>query len=149
MAQYKTHAKFNLFIALPCLAIACYYLFHPSWTLLSFFSGCFAYGTLFMSPDMDLAHQIKFFSIRGILTSPFRLYSKLFSHRGLSHSILFGTLTRLLFLASISLLILYLINQTLPSTDTFLSFLKTHQNYLSYSLAGLFLADLCHLLLDI
>ncbi len=149
MSQYKTHAKFNLFLALPIVLGVLFYLFHPTWRQMSLFGGCFVYSTLFMSPDMDLAHQIKFFSIRGMLTSPFRLYSKIFSHRGMSHSILFGTLTRIGFLSLLALLSLWLINQTFPNPDTFLIFLKSHQVMILYAFSGLFIADLCHLLLDI
>ena len=149
MSNYKTHTKFNLFLALPILAVSAYYLFHPSWKCLALFSATYFYSTLFMSPDMDLAHQIRLWSIRGILTSPFRLYSKIFSHRGLSHSIVFGTLTRLLFLAALVLLVLFLINQSIPNRDAFILMLRKHQAYFSYGFAGVFLADVSHLLLDL
>ncbi|MCB1109040.1 MAG: DUF2227 family putative metal-binding protein [Chlamydiia bacterium] len=149
MSQYKTHAKFNLFLALPVLVGAIYYLFHPYWTLLALFSFAFAYSTLFMSPDMDLAHQIKFFSLRGLLTSPFRLYSRIFRHRGLSHSILFGTLTRIGFLSLLALAGLWIYSQAFPSPNSFLVFLKSNQIPIIYAFAGIFCADLCHLLLDI
>ena len=84
MAMYKQHAQFNLFIALPILMGAMYYFLHPARDLMFTFAGTFAYSTLFMNPDMDLANQIRLMSIRGILSIPFRSYSKVFSHRGLS-----------------------------------------------------------------
>ena len=149
MSQYKTHAKFNLLLGLPISLGCLYYLFHPSWPQMSLFGGCFVYSTLFMSPDMDLAHQIKFFSIRGVLTSPFRLYSKIFSHRGLSHSIIFGTLTRVGFLSLLALVTLWAVSKSLPDPTSYIVFLKTHQTWLLYAFSGLFIADLCHLLLDI
>ena len=149
MAQYKTHTRFNLFLALPILLLGLYYFFHSSWQQLGIFGGCFIYATLFMSPDMDLANQIKFFSLRGVLTSPFRLYSKIFNHRGLSHSILFGTLTRIGFLTLLGVFGLWIFKQTLLTPDSFVLFLKTHQTWILFAFAGIFSADLCHLLLDI
>lgn len=149
MAQYKTHTQFNLFLALPALLLGAYYFVHPSFQQLGVFGGCFIYATLYMSPDMDLANQIKFFSVRGVLTSPFRLYSKIFRHRGLSHSVFFGTLTRIGFLCLLGILGLWIFKQILLTPDSFILFLKTHQTWLLFAFAGIFCADLCHLLLDI
>ncbi|MCB1117299.1 MAG: DUF2227 family putative metal-binding protein [Chlamydiia bacterium] len=149
MAQYKTHAKFNLFLALPCFSLIIYFCFTQDVRLLGIFIASFAYSTLFMNPDLDLAHQIKFLSIRGVLTSPFRLYSKIFSHRGLSHSIVFGTLTRLLFLAVLALLFVWIYTQANPSLESFWGFIRNHQTPLAYAFSGIFLADLSHLALDI
>ncbi|MCP5492031.1 MAG: DUF2227 family putative metal-binding protein [Chlamydiales bacterium] len=149
MAQYKTHAKFNLFIALPSFSLIVYFYFTQDVRLLSIFIAAFAYSTLFMNPDLDLAHQIKFLSIRGVLTSPFRLYSKIFSHRGFSHSIVFGTLSRLLFLAVLALLCMWIYTQANPSLNGVWSFILNHQTPLLYAFSGIFLADLSHLALDI
>ncbi|MGE3716158.1 MAG: DUF2227 family putative metal-binding protein, partial [Simkaniaceae bacterium] len=84
MAMYKGHVRFNLFIALPILLGGSDYLFHPSRAMLITFASVFAYSTLFMNPDLDLANQIKLFSSRGVFTLPFRSYAKIVSHRGLS-----------------------------------------------------------------
>ncbi len=105
MSNYKKHTQFNLLIALPILLIAAHFTLHPSYDLLITFAAVFSYTTLFMSPDMDLAHQIRFFSIRGFFSLPFRSYSKLFSHRGLSHHLLLGSLTRIAWLIGWGLLI--------------------------------------------
>jgi uncharacterized metal-binding protein len=146
MAQYKTHTQFNLLLALPLLVVGMVYFLHPTYLHLLIFSAAFVYATLFMNPDLDLANQIKLLSIRGLLTLPFRAYSSIFRHRGLSHSPFFGTLTRMVWLGIIFLLILFLIDQPVPSRKAVLALLKT-PNYL-FGLSAIMLADLCHLLLD-
>jgi uncharacterized metal-binding protein len=100
-----------------------------------------------MNPDVDISDKNKLFSLKGLLTFPFRLYSKIFKHRGLSHSPIFGTMTRLLFLFILFLILLFLLNKTISSKD-FLSFFLSYKTYILFALSGIFLADLCHLLLD-
>ncbi len=148
MSNYKTHVKFNLLLALPISIAGIYYLYSPSNAFLLTFASAFSYSTCFMNPDLDLIHQIKLFSLRGLLTLPFRFYSKIFKHRGISHSMLFGTATRILWLCGIGLLLFYLIYETLPSEKTFLSYCKNYKIYMYYALAGIVLADWFHLILD-
>ena len=148
MPSYRTHVNFNLFLALPVAAAALYYIYTPPTSFLAVFAGAFFYSTCFMNPDLDLVHQIKLFSLRGLLTLPFRFYSKIFKHRGLSHSALFGTATRVLWLAALSFLLFYLLYQTIPSEKKFLSYFNEYKPYALYSLAGIILADWCHLALD-
>ena len=148
MPNYRTHVRFNLLIALPCVVAGTYYFHEPSQPFLITFIIAFFYGTCFMNPDLDLIHQIKLFSVRGMLTLPFRFYSKMFKHRGLSHSIFFGTATRILWLCGVTFFLFYLVYQTIPSEKTFLIYLFHYKFYLLYGLAGLLLADLCHIALD-
>ena len=49
-----------------------------------------------MNPDLGLVHKIKLFSLRGFITLPFRGYSKIFKHKGISHSFLLGSFTRII-----------------------------------------------------
>lgn len=149
MANYKTHSVFNLCCALPALVAAAYYYIYPPYVLLVTFVITFVYCTLFMNPDLDLAHKIRLFSLRGILTLPFRLYSVIFSHRGISHSLLFGSLTRIGWLAGMSLLVFYLLHQTLPASRDFYAYYRMYKYYIWYGAAGVCLADWSHLLLDI
>lgn len=148
MPNYKTHTNFNLFFALPAAAAGIYYFYAPSTPFLAAFAGAFCYSTLFMSPDLDLIHQVKLFSLRGLLTFPFRFYSKFFRHRGLSHSFVFGTATRILWLAGLSLLVIYLAYQVTPTEKLFSSYFNQYKPYALYGLAGVILADWCHLMLD-
>lgn len=149
MALYKTHAKLNILIALPIVLGICNYLLQTDPKLLFVFSGAFVYGTLYMNPDLDLVHSIKLFSIRGLLTLPFRGYSKIFRHRGLSHSLFFGTATRLGYLALVIFLFSYfIIKMPFLHLDAY----KYYQNsklLFFYGFLGLFLADAFHLLVDV
>lgn len=104
----------------------------------------FTYCTLFMNPDLDLVHNIKVLSIRGILSLPFRFYSRIFKHRGISHSLIFGSLTRILWLGGIALVIY----QALPSSRN-MNYCHSYKYFIWYAAAGVCLADWGHLLLDI
>ena len=125
--MYKEHAQFNLLIALPLLLAAGYFFLHPKRDLLLIFGGTFAYSTLFMNPDMDLANQIRLFSLRGFFSLPFRSYSKFFSHRGLSHNLLLGSATRILWLMGWGVLGFILYYEALPTQKSLLSFYHMHE----------------------
>ncbi|NGX51630.1 MAG: hypothetical protein K1060chlam2_01503 [Chlamydiae bacterium] len=148
MAQYSGHARFNLFLALPLLLGALYAFLHPSRDLMITFASVFVYSTLFMNPDLDLANQIKLFSIRGLFALPFRSYAALFSHRGLSHNLIVGSITRILWLAGWGALIFLAIYKTLPTEASLRRFYHHYQPFILYSFAAISLADWCHLLLD-
>lgn len=148
MSNYKGHTKFNLLFALPLLGAGAYFLLETPWPLLLIFSGTFVYSTLFMSPDLDLAYQIRLRSLRGLFSLPFRLYARLFKHRGLSHSFLFGSLTRIGWLALWVLLLFVLITQSLPSEKTLLETWSSYRWQLLYAFGGICFADWSHLLLD-
>ena len=147
MANYQTHARFNLLLALPLLAFFLHYFFEPGRQPVILFSGAFAYATLFMNPDLDLANQIKIFSLRGLLTLPFRFYSLVFRHRGLSHHFFLGTLTRLLWLSCFYILIAYLWDQR-NGYETLASFYSRYKSHLIFVFSGIFCADAGHLFLD-
>ncbi|HEV3269026.1 MAG TPA: DUF2227 family putative metal-binding protein [Candidatus Rhabdochlamydia sp.] len=145
MANYKIHTGFNLFLMLPILIGLGYYFLQPSEKALIIFTATFIYATLFMSPDLDLVHKIKLFSLRGLLTLPFRGYSKIFKHRGISHSLLLGSFTRIIWLSSL----LFLFSFSFSFSENLLSFYKHFKTYFIYALIGICLADWSHLLLDV
>ncbi|MBI5346667.1 MAG: DUF2227 family putative metal-binding protein [Chlamydiae bacterium] len=146
MALYKTHAKFNIFFALPLILFGANKYLDITFNNLAFFSFSFTYATLFMNPDLDMASQIKLFSLKGLLTIPFRLYSMIFKHRGLSHMPIIGSITRILWLFGFFYVLGILID--LPSTK--IDFYKILQKEaFIYIFSGIVLADGCHLLLDI
>jgi uncharacterized metal-binding protein len=138
MPAYRTHIRLNLFLALPLLS---YGLFNNN-TLAD--AGCFSlgfiYSTFFLHPDLDLARQIKLFSIKGLLTLPFRPYSYFFHHRGLSHWPLIGTLTRLLWGGAMLWIFSILTHMNMPALEINPAIL--------WGLAGLACADLTHSVLD-
>lgn len=146
MAQYKTHTTFNVFLALPLILWGLNHYYKPSLTLYIIFSACFIYATLFMNPDMDIANKIKLFSLKGFLTLPFRGYSLIFRHRGMSHWFIIGSITRILWLSAFFYLILFIINKPIFNKKEIFSLLKT--SYFLYGFLGIVIADFCHLILD-
>lgn len=148
MSNYRGHTAFNMAIGLPLIGLTQYFYAVASETLFALFCASFVYGTLFMSPDLDLAKNIRLLSLRGFLTLPFRSYSRFFRHRGLSHSIFFGTLTRLLWLALWGVAIVFVSAKFRPNPKPYVAFFKANQIYFYFAIAGLFLADMMHLLLD-
>jgi len=148
MAMYKGHVKFNLLIALPLFIGGLFCFLHPSRDHMLTFAGAFTYSTLFLNPDLDIANKIKLFSIRGVLTFPFRSYATFFRHRGLSHHVLVGSLTRILWLAAWGVLIFLLVYKTLPTEASLSHFYHKYEPYILYGMSALCLADWCHILLD-
>lgn len=133
MPAYQTHVTFNLFFGLPMALIAIKNV-GTSQELMAF-SAAYIYGTLLLHPDLDLAYKIRLFSWKGLLTLPFRLYSRLFRHRGLSHMPVVGTLTRVAWLMAL----FYLIGWALPDFNSALTW---------FAMGGVVVADVFHLVLD-
>ena len=156
MANYKGHSLLNIFLILPLCAGGLHWWFHPHIHVLSTFVGVFTYSTLFMSPDLDLCYSINPWSLRGILCFPFRTYARVFSHRGISHSIFLGTLTRIIWLAGFVVgffLLAYLVVPEkyigkVPDQAMFKAFFIKYKLYLYYGMGGVVCADLGHLLVD-
>ena len=69
------------------------------WEELVIFTLSYVGTSLFLSPDLDLPHSdvTRRWLFLRYLWYP---YSRIFRHRGLSHSLLFGPLTRLLYLGA-------------------------------------------------
>ena len=148
MPLYKTHAKLNILIVLPLVVGVCTYLQKVDNRLLPHFIVAFIYGTLFLGPDLDVADKIKLFSIRGFFTFPFRFYAKVFRHRGISHSIFFGTLTRLAYLSVIVTICCYIVDISYLNSKGILDFTQKYKSPMITIFTGLFLADFFHILLD-
>jgi len=147
MSKYKDHSRFNCAL-LPLLIGAIVFSFNPPVKNIIYFSLAFLYGTFFMNPDLDLARKIKLLSLRGFLSIPFRSYSYVFKHRGISHSVLFGTITRVTWLFLFILGVLYIIYKKSVTQKDLMLFLNAYKEILSYVFFGLFTADLSHLFLD-
>ncbi|HSW72974.1 MAG TPA: DUF2227 family putative metal-binding protein [Chlamydiales bacterium] len=145
MALYKTHSTFNIFLILPIALAAIWYFLNPDMKYMGVFAGGFIYSTLFMSPDLDLANRYKLFSLRGILTLPFRPYAHFSRHRGMSHNILFGTALRIVWLTLVFLGVSVLCSWDIMGMA---NCLKKNMPYLFYGVGAIFLADLAHLFLD-
>lgn len=147
MSNYKSHNLFNCVITFPLFILIAYKFFSPTTKELCLFSFFYFYTTFFMSPDMDISHKIKLFSLRGFLTFPFRLYSRIFKHRGLSHFFFIGSLTRIFWLCLWGLLILYLFNIAFDKSSL-IKYILSHPKQLLWSSSAIFLADFSHIILD-
>lgn len=115
MPEGKTHLKIELLSALlifPCVIYLAYTF--KEVTQIEAISFCIGYllGSLLLSPDMDLfkSDAIGRWSILKYIWAP---YCWLYNHRGASHSWIFGTLTRFLYLLLLLSPIIYFYPQIL------------------------------------
>jgi uncharacterized metal-binding protein len=111
------------------------------------FSLAYLFSTFFLSPDLDLdrCRARSRWGIFGMLWYP---YSKIFRHRGISHSIIFGMVTRILYLILIVALLQLGLRRFL-GIDVGLSV----ERQLDFSVvgaiaAGLYIPDATHIILD-
>lgn len=155
MALGRTHTTFNLMIGSLSLGL----LLGAGFDLKTL--GCFALGfwfsTFVFSPDTDLGPR----KPAGILRPFLYPYSLFFRHRGLSHSLLWGTLTRTVYILGVITCMVYVLNSMGKIEITLNTFWKSLlvfiQNY-DYSLTpyrlgtwaliGMFFSDFLHLFLD-
>ena len=142
MPSGSTHLKFEI-ATLPIWTFGGAILGVP-WEELVIFTLSYVAASLFLSPDLDLERSdtARRWGALRILWIP---YSKVFKHRGLSHSILFGPLTRVLYLAALGAAawgILYLLfgirgGWRMPKLS-----------YAGAALAGVYLSNFLHVALD-
>jgi uncharacterized metal-binding protein len=138
MASYRSHVQLNVFVALPIMSYGLIHLHTPTIHIL-IFTGGFIFATLFLHPDVDLARKVKLFSWKGLATLPFRPYSYIVHHRGVSHWPLIGTIARLLWLVSIYICLSALFHWHTPSFN---------HSMLLWILASAISADLLHEFID-
>ena len=72
----------------------------------------YVFSLFWLSPDLDLANS-ESMKRWGILRFVWIPYARIFRHRGVSHSILLGSLTRLLYLFAIATMPAYFTLKTL------------------------------------
>ncbi len=149
MASGRTHDIVNL-VAFPPLV---YYLKPVDFIG---FSAGYLFGTFFLSPDNDLYHSLpsKRWKFLRFIWKP---YSKFFSHRGVSHLPIVGSLLRLLYFVLVFILfytLIYFISVKLfPESSNFfrgISFnpdMFKHPFFVSF-LIGLFLSEIIHVITD-
>ncbi len=152
MASGKTHDIINLSV----FPIAVYYLKPENFS--GFFLG-YMVGTFFLSPDNDIFHSKpnKRWKKLQFIWKP---YTKLFSHRGISHFPFLGLATKLVYISLLIFVLFSLIYISLffsgiytsPITDllnkeTILYYIKT-PFFVSF-IFGLFLSEIVHIITDI
>ncbi len=137
MPSGRVHEAVNLLALPPTLFVL------PDQLSKVTFAAGYLVGTFWLTPDLDLtrsrpAHRW------GLLRLLWLPYAWLFPHRGLSHRPFLGALTRLLYLAALSGLVLWALDRW--GYHWQFRFSLSH-GWLSF-FSGLLLADFLHLLLD-
>ncbi|MGY4706823.1 DUF2227 family putative metal-binding protein [Candidatus Bipolaricaulota sp. J31] len=142
MPSGKVHLAFEL-ATLPLWTTAGVFL-GVGWDEIVVFTAAYAGASLLLSPDLDLAESVvtRRWGPLRILWWP---YTAAFKHRGLSHSIVFGPLTRVLYLGFLAACVwaaLYLglglrVGWQLPPPGSVLAFFT-----------GIYLTNLLHVVLD-
>jgi uncharacterized metal-binding protein len=121
----------------------------PTFEYLLLFCLAFIYGTVLLSPDLDLVDSDPAKSW-GLLRFTWRPYACLFKHRGVAHTPVVGTLTRIVYL-SLILFILATAGESLLGPTLPISIHGMHHFWVPETacvLAGLVGADVIHLVAD-
>lgn len=150
MASGRTHDIINL-IALPPLV---YYLSPSDFP---FFAGGYLAGTFLLTPDVDTYHStpVKRWKFLKFIWKPYTKFSK---HRGISHLPFYGSLIRLFYLIFLFYLlylgVIFSLNYmgiNIPVVNINENNLKSLllNNHVISFLAGLFMAEIMHILVDI
>ncbi|MBH47777.1 MAG: hypothetical protein CME71_06365 [Halobacteriovorax sp.] len=155
MAMGKTHDGFNLFIGAVLTGGLIGYQ-HSLIVWLPFIFG-WLFSTLVFSPDTDLMPKKR----TGILQFFLYPYSILFKHRGLSHGLITGTLTRITYSVLLGGLLVFVLSKMgyidfaaegywsgLVEFVREYDYDKTVYKSLSWLYIGMALADACHIFLD-
>jgi uncharacterized metal-binding protein len=131
MASGATHDKAGYLLTIP-LAIASQSFMGSQ--IAAYVTGAYLAGICWLSPDLDI--ESKPWHRWGILKVLWVPYQKLIPHRGLSHWLVIGTLSRVLYLA----LPMYLIFPDIV--------LRSVQGYGQWVFIGLELSAIVHYFLD-
>ncbi len=149
MASGRTHDTVNL-VAFPPIV---YYL--KPVDFLGFTAG-YLFGTFFLSPDNDLYHSLpsKRWKILRFIWKPYSLF---FSHRGVSHLPIIGSMLRLFYLVvvfSLFYLLIYLFSvKFFPESKNYFKSITFDISILESPffvsfLVGLFLSEIIHIITD-
>ena len=152
MPAGKTHTAVNLivmFIIIGLLFFTTYMhrkLKEDFETLAIAFVLSYLFSTFLLSPDLDLRKNIskRNWGLLGFIWLP---YSWIFKHRGISHSLLLGPLTRILYLAVIVAIAILILKYSFHYKIK-IGFDDYDIELIIAILAGLYLPSIVHSLLD-
>lgn len=142
MPSGERHLRLELFL-LPLFLTGLYFL-ELSWLWLLTFGLAYLFSSLCLSPDLDLRSNDarRRWGPLGFIWWP---YTKIFKHRGLSHNLLFGPLTRVGYLFLVGFLALEALNYLGVRADFRL---RISKEILAMIGAGLYLPNVLHILYD-
>jgi uncharacterized metal-binding protein len=114
----------------------------PTESLVAFLGG-FAFSMVFLTPDLDLVRS-RPTRRWGRLSILWRPYARIFRHRGVSHHIVWGPLTRIVYLTALAAAAAVGIGALLGRP---LSFERSHANVWAI-LAGVYVPNVIHTVTD-
>ena len=160
--NYKGHVALNA-VAFAGMAYVAHRFRVPVYNRLYFTIG-YAFSTFFLSPDLDLFYSkaSKNWKLLRVIWWP---YSKLMKHRGLSHSLLLSTLSKLLYISVVVILaytlfllgVVYFAQEELILNSAYLlqslsifsksvaELFTKHWPIIRYILLGVWLSDIVHI----
>jgi len=142
MPSGARHLRLESFL-LPVF-LAGLYFYGIRWPGLLTFAGAYLFSSLFLSPDLDLRSNSarRRWGLLGLIWVP---YSKVFKHRGLSHNLLLGPLTRIGYLFLLGIIVIYALNYFGLRANIRVHFTK---EILAMIGIGLYLPNSLHILYD-
>lgn len=136
------HLRLELFL-LPLFLTGLYFM-KLGWLWPLTFGLAYLFSSLWLSPDLDLRSNDarRRWGPLGFIWWP---YTKVFKHRGLSHNLLFGPLTRIGYLFLLGFLIIHALNYFGVRAAFYL---RISNAILVMVGAGLYLPNVLHILYD-
>ncbi|MEM6845453.1 MAG: DUF2227 family putative metal-binding protein [Bacteroidota bacterium] len=154
MASGRTH-NIGTLVLTPAVAWAAWELSqHDTTTTWLAGLGCFC--GIFISPDLDMRQRTVSettllrwsLGIGYLWIFLWYPYAMLFRHRGISHTPLIGTATRMLYLLGIALIVQYGAQTLLGATWSIWPWAQEYQYSIAIFIAGLAISDIGHWVLD-
>ncbi|MGQ9602146.1 MAG: DUF2227 family putative metal-binding protein [Candidatus Bipolaricaulia bacterium] len=144
MPSGRRHLQLELFL-LP-LALIGLRLLGQDWSGLLAFGAAYFFSSLWLSPDLDLRSNDARRRWRplGFIWIP---YTKVFKHRGLSHNLLLGPLTRIGYLFLLGLIVVLVLNYLGLRANLHLQ-VRVSKEILGMIGLGLYLPNALHILYD-
>lgn len=144
MPKDAAHTLFNFIVLIAILIILlCLRIYIPTVQMV-LFTLSFIVGTVVLNPDLDT--KSKAAKRCGIICGPYRMLTK---HRGISHHPLWGVAARIAYFMVILLIAVWLFGLlTTKNINAFMPLLIEHPYELLASGAGLFTANILHIMLD-
>jgi len=155
MPSGRAHVRIDLFVLILIVGSVVYFRTDlvelvggdKLWTYVAAFVGAYLFGTLLMSPDLDL-DRCRPSSNWGILRFLWHPYARAFKHRGLSHVPIFGTLTRVLYLLLVAGVVVLIVRVAFGLRVSLPAFERTDLGFVLALAVGLCLSDLLHIAVD-
>lgn len=154
MAAGRTHNVGTLVLT-PIVAWAAWELSNHD-VLTTWLAGLGCFAGIFISPDLDMRQRTVSettllrwsLGVGYIWIFLWYPYSMLFRHRGVSHTPLIGTVTRVLYLLGMALLVQYTAHILSGANWSIWTWVEQHQQPIAMFIAGLAISDIGHWVLD-